>query len=324
MNVRNKLARLAPLMLMGAIFLSACGGAATPVSPTATTPAEQPTAIMAGETPTAMMAAGTPTAMMMAGETPTEMMAETPGAMMESKMDVTLSAQNDSNQNGTATITDMGGKAIIVSITLSNGTTEPQPAHIHKGTCANLDPNPAYPLSSVVNGKSETEVPDSMDELSKGEYAINIHKSATEASVYVACGDIKVMGMMAGETPTAMMAETPGAMMEGMMDVTLSAQNDSNQTGSATLTKKGDNAVMVSINLSNGTSEPQPAHIHKGTCANLDPNPAYPLSSGVNGNSETEVAVSMDELSKGEYAINIHKSATEASVYVACGDLKIK
>ncbi|HET6263108.1 MAG TPA: hypothetical protein VFG99_12850, partial [Chloroflexia bacterium] len=60
------------------------------------------------------------------------------------------------------------------------------------------------------------------------------------------------------------------------------------------------------------------------TCANLDPNPAYPLSSVVNGKSETEVAVSMDELSKGEYAINIHKSATEASVYVACGDLKIK
>jgi hypothetical protein len=305
MNVRNKLARLVPLMLVGAMFLSACGGAATPVPPTATTPAEQPTAMMAGETPTAMMA-------------------ETPGAMMEGTMAVALSAQNDSNQNGTATITDMGGKAIMVSINLSNGTAEPQPAHIHKGTCANLDPNPAYPLSSVVNGKSETEVAVSMDELSKGEYAINIHKSATEASVYVACGDLKVMGMMAGETPTAMMAETPGAMMEGMMDVTLSAQNASNQTGNATLTRMGDNAVMVSINLSNGTSEPQPAHIHKGTCANLDPNPAYPLSSVVNGKSETEVAVSMDELAKGEYAINIHKSATEASVYVACGDLKIK
>jgi Cu/Zn superoxide dismutase len=287
---------------------------------------ETPTAMMAGETPTAMMADETPTTMM--AETPGAMMAETPGTMMESKMDVALSAQNDSNQNGTATITDMGGKAIMVSITLGNGTTEPQPAHIHKGTCANLDPNPAYPLSSVVNGKSETEVAVSMDELAKGEYAINIHKSATEASVYVACGDIKVMGMMAGETPTVMMAETPGAMMEGMMegmmDVILSAQNNSNQIGSATLTKKGDNTVMVSITLSNGSTEPQPAHIHKGTCANLDPNPAYPLSSVVNGKSETEVAVSMDELAKGDYAINIHKSATEASVYVACGDLKIK
>ena len=44
----------------------------------------------------------------------------------------------------------------VSTLNLTNGTAEPQPAHVHKGTCANLDPAPLYPLNSVVNGKSET------------------------------------------------------------------------------------------------------------------------------------------------------------------------
>jgi hypothetical protein len=65
--------------------------------------------------------------------------------------------------------------------------------HIHKGTCANLDPKPTYPLSPVVNGKSETTVNASLDSLEKGGYAINGHKSAQEAKTYVFCGPISSM-----------------------------------------------------------------------------------------------------------------------------------
>jgi hypothetical protein len=45
-------------------------------------------------------------------------------------------------------------------------------------------------LSLLVNGKPETVVNASLDDLEKG-YAINGHKSAEEVKTYVFCGDIK-------------------------------------------------------------------------------------------------------------------------------------
>jgi len=106
---------------------------------------------------------------------------------------VTLTEQNGSGQNGMAELTDMGDGTTMVVIEVSNGTAEPQPAHIHEGTCANLNPKPAYPLSGVVDGRSETIVPADIHELTDEPYAINIHKSATEAAIYTSCGDILAM-----------------------------------------------------------------------------------------------------------------------------------
>jgi LPXTG-motif cell wall-anchored protein len=65
-----------------------------------------------------------------------------------------------------------------------------QPAHIHKGTCTNLDPNPSYPLNDIKEGKSTTVVKVSLEDLAKEKYAINVHKSATEISLYVSCGNL--------------------------------------------------------------------------------------------------------------------------------------
>ena len=66
-----------------------------------------------------------------------------------------------------------------------------QPAHIHEGSCAKLDPKPKYGLSNVTDGKSSTTVPVSLDTLTKGGLAINVHKSAEDLKTYVACGDIR-------------------------------------------------------------------------------------------------------------------------------------
>jgi hypothetical protein len=105
---------------------------------------------------------------------------------------VKLSPQSDSKQSGTATLTKQGDKQTKVVVSVSGGSGS-QPAHIHKGTCAKLDPKPAFPLSPVVNGKSETVVNASLDDLTKGGYAINGHKSAEDIKTYVFCGDIKGM-----------------------------------------------------------------------------------------------------------------------------------
>ena len=111
-------------------------------------------------------------------------------------------------------------------------------------------------------------------------------------------------------------------MSGGSREARLSPQNNSGEAGTATLTKQSDTQTKVVLSVTGAPAgASQPVHIHKGTCAQLDPKPAYPLSPLVNGKSETVVNASIDDLSKGGYAVNGHKSAQEVSTYVFCGDL---
>ncbi len=109
----------------------------------------------------------------------------------QDSLTVSLAAQNNSGESGTAQLTDMGGGKTRVVLALTgapNGVA--QPVHIHEGTCATLNPTPKYPLTNLANGKSETVVDVSLSELLSKPYAINAHKSAQEVSVYVTCGNI--------------------------------------------------------------------------------------------------------------------------------------
>ena len=104
---------------------------------------------------------------------------------------VRLSEQNKSGESGTAKLTAAGADKTKVEISVKGAPKGvSQPAHIHDGTCAKLDPKPKYGLQNVVDGKSTSEVPASLSALTDGKVAINVHKSAQEAKVYVACGNI--------------------------------------------------------------------------------------------------------------------------------------
>jgi hypothetical protein len=103
---------------------------------------------------------------------------------------LTLNAQNNSGISGTATFTDMGNGQTRVVMQVSGAGPGPEPAHIHPGTCAQLDPTPAFTLTSVTNGTSTTDVNSSLQALIDGNYAIHMHKSQDELTVYVACADI--------------------------------------------------------------------------------------------------------------------------------------
>ncbi len=111
-------------------------------------------------------------------------------ALAADSVTVKLSPQSGSGESGSATLTKDGDKTKVVLSVTGQPAGVTQPVHIHKGTCAQLDPKPSYPLSPVVNGKSETTVNASLDDLQKGGYAINGHKSSTEVSTYVFCGPI--------------------------------------------------------------------------------------------------------------------------------------
>jgi hypothetical protein len=105
------------------------------------------------------------------------------------------------------------------------------------------------------------------------------------------------------------------------LTVSLAEQSGSAQSGEAVLTAVDDSTTRVEISLGGGGETPQPAHIHKGSCANLNPEPEHALEDVVAGESSTEVNVSLDELRDGEFAINVHESATALQTYVACGDI---
>jgi hypothetical protein len=101
-----------------------------------------------------------------------------------------LAAQNNSGIAGTATFTDLGGGKTRVAIQVNGAGPGPEPAHIHPGTCAQLDPTPAFTLTNVTNGTSTTDVDSTLQQLTSQPYAIHMHKSLDELTVYVACADI--------------------------------------------------------------------------------------------------------------------------------------
>jgi hypothetical protein len=107
---------------------------------------------------------------------------------------VTLTPQNGSGESGTATLTQSGPDIVVVTHLTGGGTT-PQPIHIHVGTCAKLDPQPKYPLTTIQNGASTTTLKDmKLSQLQTGDFAINAHKSTTDIATYVACGNIPKAG----------------------------------------------------------------------------------------------------------------------------------
>ncbi len=120
----------------------------------------------------------------------------------------------------------------------------------------------------------------------------------------------------------AVTAQSPAPAMRKMpLQIRLAEQNKSDESGTATLLD-GAKGLIVRLRLRGGGDVDQPAHIHKGTCEKLDPKPTYPLTTVHEGQSEKTIeGVTIAQLQKSPYAINVHKSTKEVPVYVACGNI---
>lgn len=102
-----------------------------------------------------------------------------------------MHSQNRSGENGSATLTDLGnGQTRVVVHVLNENTTGDQPAHIHPGTCRDLNPIPRYVLKNVVLGHSNTVIAAPMSKLLGGHWAVNVHESKENLKKYVSCGNI--------------------------------------------------------------------------------------------------------------------------------------
>jgi hypothetical protein len=103
---------------------------------------------------------------------------------------VDLQARNESGVTGTVTIVDLGNSRSRVEVKVDPAGKLDMPAHVHPGTCANLIPQPKYPLTNVQNGVSTTVVPASFTELTGGNLTVTLHQSNTEMKITTACGDL--------------------------------------------------------------------------------------------------------------------------------------
>jgi hypothetical protein len=119
----------------------------------------------------------------------------------------------------------------------------------------------------------------------------------------------------------AIAAIAPASAQEnGSLTIDLDEVEGSGVSGTATLTEE-DGQTSVSIELE-GTPEDgvHPAHIHSGTCDDLG-DVVFPLEDVVEGSSESTVEASIDDILAADHAINVHLSADEMDVYVACGEI---
>jgi Cu/Zn superoxide dismutase len=108
---------------------------------------------------------------------------------------------------------------------------------------------------------------------------------------------------------------------DNSVKIKLSAMNGSTESGTATLTPKGEKTVVV-IDLANGPKDPQPAHFHLGTCEKYNPHHEYNLEGVVEGKSTTTLDAPIAKLTGGDMVINVHKSAVDVATISSCAIVK--
>src|SRR3989338_217545 len=93
--------------------------------------------------------------------------------------------------------------------------------------------------------------------------------------------------------------------------IQLSSQNNSGETGTATLTNENGKTKVVLLLNGAPANVAQPAHIHSQPCANIGA-VKYPLTSALNGASQTILDIPLSQiLSELPLAVNVHKSNAE-------------
>lgn len=149
------------------------------------------------------------------------------------------------------------------------GAAASHPAHIHEGTCEELNPAPLFPLTDVTAPAatgdmiaspagspiaveiSATNLDISLADLGGADHAINIHESADNIESYIACGDIGG-------------ALVPDAAGNNQLTVGLHPMDDSGYSGVAVLRDLGGRTevTIYLIQAAESAAESTPASGH--------------------------------------------------------------
>lgn len=130
----------------------------------------------------------------------------------------------------------------------AGGMDGPHPAHIHVGTCADIG-DVVVPLSDVtppegdpVGATAAVPVKTSLtladmhiEDMVASPHAINVHKSAEEMDVYIACGDIGGVFVTDAEDD------------DTELRIGLTEQNNSGHSGVVWLGTEGDNGDQTEV-----------------------------------------------------------------------------
>lgn len=130
------------------------------------------------------------------------------------RLELDLEELNDSGISGTVTLYDAGDDRTIVEFDVE-GAGGNHPAHIHEGTCGDLNPEPWQNLDNVdEEGQSMTVVDVGLDDLLADDYAIDMHLAPDELGTLIACANIdgepeSPAGATPAASPTASPESTP-------------------------------------------------------------------------------------------------------------------
>lgn len=115
---------------------------------------------------------------------------------------------NDSGVRGSVTLFPQDDRTVVqIAVTNVAGN---HPAHVHTGTCGDIDPEPEFPLTNVdADGRSDTVLEVPLEILPDGEYVVDIHLSPTELGTLIACAEIDGQLTNAAGTPVASPVASP-------------------------------------------------------------------------------------------------------------------
>jgi hypothetical protein len=103
---------------------------------------------------------------------------------------VAMHALNNSGQNGTAIISDLGGKVRVTVRIANESATASEPSHVHLGHCPEIKAIPAYNVGPILKGNATSVANLSWAQINSGKYVVMVHRSAKAMETYESCGNI--------------------------------------------------------------------------------------------------------------------------------------
>ena len=274
----------------------------------------------------------------------------TPSAVMP-RIELQLEEVNESDLGGMVTLYENGDSTIVEFA--ATGAGGDHPAVIVPGVCGEIADDPVSELEIVDNRGESTSVVDmSLEDLLADNHSIEIRMSEDDIDTVIACAVIEGEPLVDPvATPDASPAATAQATPDdvateddeddldgvggqttdvdgtadtdepGTLTINLVDWSETGVTGTATLTDDG-NVTQVDVSIDGpGIVGGHELHIHNGTCTTPG-SATYTLNPiDADGNSSSSINLTLDQMTAGNYFINVHPDEENWDDWMVCGNI---